>query len=539
MRLAARPWPFALGLAALVALVLLPTTALVLTRDFAGLYGQDSFGYVNYAFGPLREALLRLEPPPGWPQPPGYPLVLATMSLIIGTDGRIGLVVSLLAGASVPVFTALLAAEAIARGQRFGDRASVAFPLVAGLVAALPGQLWQSSAVAMSDTLSIALATAGAWAACRYVRSGGLGWLLGATAALAFAIDTRWVYGLVAVPVTIVALIAIARIWRVDRRRALGHVVAATLLGAVVLAPVLGPMGAAALQGTVIPFSADFGAYRWDPSNALRNTFETTDGRLTYAQASGLFYALQPIQPYWFGPLGLFAVWGGVWVARRAGVVAATILLGWPAIVVVFLAGSSYQNTRFLLAAMPPLAILVAVGLWRLAVAADARLPARAKRSRPALVAAAVTVWIVVAVALAARFTDGFIERQSRDLAAIRAIERQVPSKARLISMGPTGVFVYDGVDDVVELFGLTPERALVLLGDGRPGYLVIDPLAIDGQWAGRGPALTVAAMRTTYGLTPVAQEGGWTLFRIGQAASLAGGARASRVESASGHPRA
>jgi hypothetical protein len=31
---------------------------------------------------------------------------------------------------------------------------------------------------------------------------------------------------------------------------------------------------------------------------------------------------------------------------------------------------------------------------------------------------------------------------------------------------------------------------------------------------------LTVEAMRTTLGLTPVAREGGWTLFRIGQAES-------------------
>jgi 4-amino-4-deoxy-L-arabinose transferase-like glycosyltransferase len=520
MRLAARPWPFALGLAALASLVLLPTVALVLNRDFDGLYGQDSFGYINYAFGPLREALLRLEPLPAWPQPPGFPLVVAATSLITGPDGRIGLAVSLLAGASVPVFTALLAAEAIARGQRFGGRASLALPLLAGLVAALPGQLWQSSAVAMSDTLSIALATAGAWAVCRYARGGVLGWLLGATAALAFAIETRWVYGLVAVPVTIAALIGIGRIWRADRRRALWHILAATLLAAFVLAPVLGPMGTAAWEGRDLPFSADFGAYRWDPGNALRSTFETTDGRLAYPQPSGLFYVLQPVQPYWFGPIGVFAAWGAVWVARRAGVVAATILIGWPAVVVAFLVGAPYQNTRFLLATMPPLAILIAVGLWRLAVAANARLPARPNRSRSALVAAAVTVWVLVAVAVAARFTDGFIDRQSRDLAAIRAIERQVPSQARLIAMGPTGAFVYDGVADVVELFGLTPERALAMLHDARPSYLAIDPLAIDGQWAGRGPALTVEAMRTTLGLTPVAREGGWTLFRIGQAES-------------------
>src|SRR5690606_9210198 len=48
--------------------------AIVLGR-FDGLYGQDSFAYFNYALGPLRESLLRGEPPPSFFWPLGYPLV--------------------------------------------------------------------------------------------------------------------------------------------------------------------------------------------------------------------------------------------------------------------------------------------------------------------------------------------------------------------------------------------------------------------------------------------------------------------------------
>ena len=113
--------------------------------------------------------------------------------------------------------TALLASEAIGR-RVGGGRAAVAVPIAAAVIAALPGQLWQSSAVAMSDTLSIALAPRRAWAACRYGRTGRTRWLLLAAAAVAAAIDTRWVYGLVAVPIAAVALLGVRAVWRSDRR---------------------------------------------------------------------------------------------------------------------------------------------------------------------------------------------------------------------------------------------------------------------------------------------------------------------------------
>ena len=306
-------------------LVFVAATVLVTTHRFDGLYGQDAFGYVNYALGPLRDAFLHGEAIPSFQQPPGFPVVIAAISLVAGPDGRIGLVVSLLAGALVPVMTGLLASEAIGR-RVGGGRAVVAVPIAAAVVAALPGQLWQSSAVAMSDTLSVALATTGAWAACRYGRTGRTRWLLLAAATVAAAIDTRWVSGLVAVPIAAVALLGVRTVWRADRRRAIRDAGAAALVGAIVLAPVAVPMGLAVAGGTTVPFAADFGAYAWDPLNALRTSFTTSDGSLTYATTSGAFYLGQAVAPYWFGPPGLLAIWGAVWVARRGGL-AASILL--------------------------------------------------------------------------------------------------------------------------------------------------------------------------------------------------------------------
>ena len=338
-------------------LVLVVTSALVIRHGFDGLYGQDAFGYVNYALGPVREALLHLEGPPAWPQPPGYPM------------RRRGGLADRRAGRSHRA-----GREPAGRGQRpcprraprrrgrrpaARRRAAIAVPLLAGLLAALPGQLWQSSAVAMADTLAIALATAGAWGACRYARSGRLGWLLAAAATTAFAIDTRWIYGLVAVPIAIVGLIGVWRIMRLDRRRAVIHALAATLVGAAVLAPVMLPMGLAILDGTTVPFAADFGAYRL--GSTQRAAQQLRDDR----RAPRLRPGERRVLPAPAGHAVLVrassacsrcgAPRGSSAAARRS---ARRSSSAGRSIVLVFLVGSPYQNPRFFLAAMPPVAIL-------------------------------------------------------------------------------------------------------------------------------------------------------------------------------------
>jgi hypothetical protein len=315
-----------------------------------------------------------------------------------------------------------------------------------------------------------------------------------------------------------VALIGLRATWGRDHGAAVGGAVGALIIGAILFAPVGLPMGRALLDGAAVPFAADFGAYRWDPLNALRTTFDTTDGRLVHAIPSGLFYAGQAVAPYWFGPLGLLAVVGGVWTVRRAGSVASVLLVGWPVLVLVFLSGSPYQNTRFFLSVLPPVAILIALGLWRLTAALDARIPAGRRNRRRAAGAAGffVVAWLIGAVVVAGRFTDAFIVRQVADLRAIRSLEGQVPPGARLVSLGPTGVFVRDGIPDVVELFDLDPAAATGLLADGRPSYLVIDADGIASQWAGLRPAQTVEAIRASRGLTRIDEAGAWTLYRIG-----------------------
>src|SRR5712691_4644897 len=85
--------------------------AIAWRAGFDGLYGQDPFAYYAYAVGPLRESLARGQwlPPLYWP--PGYPLLIAAVVGLTGPTPLAGLIVSLIAGASVPILTAWLCTE--------------------------------------------------------------------------------------------------------------------------------------------------------------------------------------------------------------------------------------------------------------------------------------------------------------------------------------------------------------------------------------------------------------------------------------------
>lgn len=504
------------GLPACALLILLPGLALIARHGFDGLYGQDAFGYVDYAQGPLTAALLRLQPPPWFYWPPGYPFLVALGSAIPAIGDRAGQLVSLLAGAAIPVLTGLLARELVDPGA--GPRTRVAVPLLAAATAAVSAQLLQSSVVAMADTTGAAAALVGAWATCRYLGSRRTRWLALGAAALALAIEVRWVYGLVAVPL---AAAATAAMWSTARARpgfAARDAATGAIVASLVLLPTAAPMLDALLRGLPLPFAADFAAYHWDAGNAASRTFETLDGQLAYDEPTGFFYLTQPIRRYWFWLVGLLAIPGFVAMLRMRTVPRVAVTLAWPGLVVGFLAGGGYQNTRFFLAAMPPVAILVALGaasVWR---AAGTGPRAWRRFARPAL-AAALVAGLAVNAAYGVGFTDAFVQRQAADLGAIRVLVAKLPLDARLITLGPTAGLRHEDRADVVELYWLDGPSALALVGDGRPTYLLVDAVSMREQWRDRPPGRAFLALAGGPGLETVEAAGIWTLYRVGTSA--------------------
>src|SRR5207245_578063 len=439
--------------------------ALALT-GFDGLYGQDSFAYFHYATGSVRQNLLHLQPPPPFFWPPGYPLLVALLSLVVGVVPLTGQLVSIAAGAAVPGFTVLLAME---MGRRDHTAATnlpwQSVPLVAGLVVAATGQLLQSSVVVMSDTVGLSAATAGAWAIARYRRTGEARWLAISAGAFAWAISTRWIYGIVALPFLGWAFVLLAR--RLGRT-ALLHAAGAALVGAVILGPTLGRAIAGLITGGDAPFAGDLQVYSWSPLNALHRVFMTGDGQLIYNLPNGLYYALAPGSWWYFGPILAALIVAGLGaVLRRRVAPTAGLLVACAGSVYLFHAGAPWQNPRFALAYLPPLAILAAVGFAQL----------RASGSRS--IRRAATVWLISGLAFAAVgsavLTDRFIERKQNDVATVRWTERLAPPNAQLLTFGLTATFAQYSRLQTLDLSDPGSSKIEQLLSSGRPTLVLLD----------------------------------------------------------------
>ena len=337
-----------------------------------------------------------------------------------------------------------------------------------------------------------------------------------AASVVMFYIFARYRYPLVPFLVLFAAagLVALPRLRHSNAPSA--ALVAAVLAAGVavaVLAPALVAIGAAFSAGRPIPFFVEFGVAAFDPLNPLRSTFETADGHLAYAWPMAVWYALQPIHWHWLGviglavPVGLVAVLSG---ARRSAAGIAT-LVAWPAMVFGVLVLYPYQNPRFLLAMLPPIAILAAVGLGEVWELIRTKLP-----GRRAIGLALAALVIGANAGLAWRYADGFAARQAADLAAIRGLEGRIPSGAAVASIGATAVLRHDG-REVTELYNL-PDDAARELASMASFYVLVNAPSMRTQWAGTATGRAYDVLRAAPGFLAVDRAGAWTLFRAGPA---------------------
>ncbi len=515
------------ALVLLLGLPILLVGMAVLPR-FDGLYGQDPFAYYDYATGPLRSALLALQLPPPFTWPPGYPLLVALVSFVLGTVPQAGQAVSLLAGALVLIFTALLAHEVwrVEGGGWSGPPSTLHpplstlyVPLLAGLLAALVGQLWQSSVVVMADTTGLASATIGMWALARYGRKdsprpASMAWLLFAAGTLAFAVLTRWAYALVAIPATAYALIVLARRGRATAFR---HGLAAGLMVLLVFSPVILSTLRSILSPieSTVPYIVDLQVYSWNPLNALRREFVTSDGLLSYPWPNGLWYALAPAHRFYFTSLLAPLLLPGLWaVARRRAAAPLFLLVGWVAAIYIFHAGAPWQNFRFNLAHLPPLAILVAIGVETIALWLVRRLHNGTVRRLALLV---LTGYVLTGMLLMARggwrLTQSFVDRKNTELALVRQVEAKVQPDAQLVTFGLTLTFQHYSHLPTYEIYYLDEPALKALASAPQPLYVLLNLDNVETQWQGETPEGNYRWLQEHTKLRPVADLVPYTLF--------------------------
>lgn len=506
-------------------LALVIRLAAIFWWQFDGLYGQDPFAYFQQAEA-IVDRVPQGQPPPTdffWPN--GYPALIAVFMLLLGKTALAGQVATLLSGAALAPLAYWLCRDLglTAPPRHWGG-------IVAGLIIAVAGQPILSSVVVMADMPALFWATLAAWAVVRATRVTPTDqknnlvpvlWFLAAGAALALAIVTRWVYVLITPALVGYTLY---QLWR--GAVALWPPLGAALSGAIILSPQLwltwqksGGLRHSWLQG-------------WQPINFISRQFENIDGHFSYLLPVGVFYAQPAGHPaYIFPLLGLAAGWA-VWSLWRAGQWGPLILLlGWVTPVYLFLGGIPYQNFRFGLTLYLPLVVLTGAGLndllgrMKMESIASSEMPNQGLASylqgkygllsSPMVLAALVGLSLLGMLAWAYPMVGNFLTSQNDSKAIARQIERQLPAESTLVTFGLTLTFQHYTQLNTFELFYFD-EAALNELAKTEPSfYLLLDPISMERQWAGKAPAQNFQWFRHQTSLTQLAEFPPYVLFKV------------------------
>jgi 4-amino-4-deoxy-L-arabinose transferase-like glycosyltransferase len=530
---------------------------------FDGLYGQDAFAYFRYARA-LWPWLLHGTALPIYYWPAGYPLLVALVLPLSGGSSAAGQLVSSAAAASTAALTFLLCRELLPDAP-----ASRVAALVAGLIVALSGALLRVGLVVMADATALACCAAALYALVRYTRTRRGRWLVGAALALGWAIITRWVCGLLALPMLLYLLAdqrsmrgtpqprsqqqpasapvsssestkdtkdtkagSLAHEWAgyvyeghlhgLNEPAQAGFVDVAEGFSPTVpldrVRPVMHWLAAAALGALIVvpqiivsgatgaPPSQQQWVVAWNIANAWQRDFTTVDGTQHYALPVAAFYLAQMAWPSFLAPpLALLCLAGALWLVRRRRWPALTLLVGWPLALWLFLSGIPYQNNRFVLPALPALAGLAGLGFGWLYAAVGRR----------RLLLAGLAVALAIGLALGVRDYRKLVAYENDQLALVDWVRARLPADSTLITFGATLTLQHYTDADVRELYYLEPPDLDAIVRRGQPTYLLLDVGSTEQQWVGLRPQRDYHYLQTRPGLEVVGQRAPYTLFRV------------------------
>jgi hypothetical protein len=268
----------------------------------------------------------------------------------------------------------------------------------------------------------------------------------------------------------------------------------------------------------------------WNVANIWQRDFVTVDGAQHYRLPVGAYYLARMAWPSFLFPLlTLLCLPGTLWLAHGRRWPTLALLAGWPLLLWLFLSGIPFENARFILPALPALAVLAGLGFaWVYERTMNHgrptedetrfvfRLPSSVRIAHIVL-AVALVVSLAGSLAWGLRDYRNLVVYKNDQLALVDWVRAQLPSNATLITFGATLTLQHYTNSDVRELFYLTPPDLAELAREPRPAYLLLDVGNIESQWAGLRPWQDYRHLQHNPGLETVGKLGPYTLFRLKQ----------------------
>jgi O-antigen/teichoic acid export membrane protein len=493
-------WPLLIGL-----LTIGLTYQTLAPLDFDGLYGQDSFAYYQYGLE-MKEALTQWE----WPGPMywglGFPSLLGGLFSFIPPTATHAQGFIVILGGLCAGLVYLWARDLLHLAGWQGHATHLGAGLAAGLFLG-SGQLLQSSAVIMSDVPGLFWALLSAWAIGRGWQGGRGRWLALAAVALAMASITRWIYILLAIPW------AVSLLYHWGGRIHWRPFIVAGLLGAsiIVLQVVHSRQQPDALWGHQW-------LQEWSWEQVWQREFNNADGSYGYPDTIGQYY-VRPLGDALYLPLLAtpLLLLGLMVLARQPRRYALWICLvvGWYAVVFLFLIGLPYQNSRFALALFPPLCLLAGLGglgLWQWA----RRWPMMG-HLLAGIGLLALMISIYTTQQTGQKALQGLAQIKNDDLAAVEWAAATIPeADAEVYTLGLWLLTQHYAPHlTALQLYYETPDSLAQRNYDQIPTYLLLNMWNLEHQWQGKTPWIAFHWLESNPGLVHLGRHGNYHLFRV------------------------
>lgn len=512
-----------LELGGILLLALVPKLFMVWQSGFDGLYGQDAYAYFGYA-RQMQAALSQNRMPPQFWWPLGYPALLDLGFIVFGTSIRAAQAITMLCGILIAPASFLLAREAV-----LGKGSNLA-GVITGAIVAMSGQLVQSSIAIMSDAPALLWATLGAWLLLLYRRSYRLTVLLLSAICMALAVITRWEnLGLLIVWLGVFVIVSLfpAKLGErnrnaIDMTRFVFHLACALALVAFVFLPQI------IIQVQyATPLAGQSWLEGWKPQNAFRSSFDTVDGRLNFALPVAVFYAQVLFHPAYLFPLFTLFLPAGLRSllnALRTDAGPLSLFTGWIAVFYFFLAGIPYENFRFGLGFLPPVAALAAIGvawIWdRLAIHRSTKLSGSLRfvgnRGVRFAFAGSIFLALVGTVIWEPRVAQPMLAEKQIELADAEWLSSRTPASSVLFTFGMTEALKAYTSLTVKDLSEESPDRVVANMRTVPSPFLFINVSNVESQWKGKSLETNLRLIRDEVGLREIDKIGDYTLFLVG-----------------------
>ncbi len=505
---------------------------LLMRFPFDGLYGQDSYAYYYQAVEIWRK--MSGASVPSWPfaglglyhWPVGYHLQVIAGFLLSGESPVGGRLMTLIMAGVVPALVFLLATSVLPLAN--APQKTLA-GLVSGLVVLFTGIFGRTSLALMSDVPSLFWSLLSVLALVRAlphsnrdaVSKSRWRWALLGGFALGMAVLLRYASILLALPLLLYALFWLRRQHIMEKPGITPTLLLASALGlCVALAPQLYyVIGQGFGGGNANPLSG------WDIANFFSTHPQTgADGLSVFDQPMLAFYALQPLWNVGAGFLSPFylpfLLVGVRYLLRQACAEVVALLTTWWLLPVIFFSGTPYQAQRFVLFYLPPVALLVGVGVARLCYSLlGSKLGAQSFHVR------------ALSVALVAfLFSAGLVQggSSSRSLVAAQAtakaaelntveLVRQASSgdqQPRIAAFGLSAALYHYTQWQVIDIYDNDEVAIANFLASTQVRVFVVPEESLATQWAGTPVAARWLRLRTQYSLEKVGETGGYSVYR-------------------------